>query len=104
MQFGSMKVVLTEQDIFANIAECTTRDFPTLSLKIEELYDYKLSDLEKSDIRATLSKFNLYKKKKFGKHAADYDSLVEMGSTTKCLLMKYQTMRSQKLAKMSRKP
>ena len=73
-----MKVALTEQDIFAIIADCTTRDFQSVSQKIEELYDYKLLDLEISNIRAALSKFNCYKKRRFGKHGVDFDKLIEM--------------------------
>ena len=81
-----MKVVLTEQDIFAIIAECTTRDFQTLSKKIVELYNYQLLDSDKPKLREALTKFLTYKKRKFGKHTPDYDLLVEMGSTEKILL------------------
>ena len=62
---------------------------PSLCLKIEELYVYHLSDLEKSVIKPVLSKFALYKKRKLGKHTVDYDAIVDMASREKNLLEIY---------------
>ena len=40
----------------------------------------------KSVLRDVVSKFKLYKKRKFGKHTVNYSQLIEMGSIEKVIL------------------
>ena len=55
--------------------------------RIEFLYEVKLLDVENNVLHPVLKKFLLYKKRKFGKHAVDYDILVDMASDVDILIL-----------------